>query len=285
MQDFTLLRHITIGQYLPGDSLIHRLDPRTKITIVLLLTIAMTVNTSYLANLILLWLCLGLLWASRIALKYVLGPIRPAIPFIVILAILQLVFYGNVPVTSSLPVISLFQWGPVNITTSGVQLVIISLLRFLNLMILASILTNTTPMAYLAYGIEDMLRPFSRLGLPAYEISLIGTIALRFVPILAMQMETIMKAQASRGANLATGGRLNFIRTTRGILALIVPLFMDAFRRAEDMVMAMEARCFAGGQRRTRLTQLHLQPMDFAFLVAVTVITAFLVVFRAQFPF
>jgi len=285
MQDFASLRHITIGQYLPGESVIHRLDPRTKITIVLLLTIAMTLNTSYLANVILLLLCLGLLWASQISLKFVLGTVRPALPLIIILAILQLVFYGDVPVTTSLPVVTLLRWGPVNITSSGIQLVVISLLRFLDLMILASILTNTTPMAHLAYGIEDMLRPFSRLGLPAHEISLIGTIALRFVPILAEQMETIMKAQASRGADLGTGGRLSFIRTTRGMLVLIVPLFLDAFRRAEDLIVAMGARCYAGGRGRTRLVQLRMQAVDIAILIATAVVTVVLIVFRVQFPF
>lgn len=285
MQDFAFLRHVTIGQYLPGDSLVHRLDPRAKITLVLLLSIAITVNTSYLANIVLLGICLGLIGAAHVSLKYVLGGVRPALPLIIILAILQLLFYGNAPVATALPNVLLVAWGPVQITTHGIQLVMVSLLRFVDLMILASILTNTTPMAYLTYGIEDMLRPFSRLGLPAYDISLIGTIALRFVPILAEELEAIMKAQASRGADLGTGGRLQFVRTTRNLLALIVPLFLQAFRRAEDLIVAMEARCYAGGRGRTRLVQLHLAPADVLMLVATALVSAALVAYRSRFPF
>lgn len=285
MQDFASLRHITIGQYLPGESVIHRLDPRTKLTIVLLLTIAMTVNTSYLANGILLLLCLGLLWASQISAKYVLGTVRPALPVLIFLAIFQMLFLGTTSVTTTLPVVVFFEWGPIVIGSAGIQLVFVLWARFLLLTILASVLTNTTPMAYLAYGIEDLLRPFSRFGLPAQEISLIGTIALRFVPILSEGLETIMKAQASRGADLGTGGRLNFIRTTRAVLVLIVPLFLDAFRRAEDLIVAMEARCYAGGKGRTRLVQLHFMGMDWALLITFLAITAALVAFRTRFPF
>ena len=187
--------------------------------------------------------------------------------------------------TTTLPLVVFFEWGPIVISSAGIQLVFVLWARFLLLTILASVLTNTTPMAYLAYGIEDMLRPFSRFGLPAQEISLIGTIALRFVPILGEGLETIMKAQASRGANLGTGGRLNFIRTTRAVLVLIVPLFLDAFRRAEDLIVAMEARCYAGGKGRTRLVQLHFMGMDWALLITFLAITTALVAFRTRFPF
>jgi energy-coupling factor transport system permease protein len=285
MQDLAFLRHVTIGQYVPGESLIHRLDPRAKITIVLLLTIAMTVNTSYLANLIVMAICLALVGMSRIPFHFALGTIRPALPLIVLLALLQLLFYGDVSVTSSLPVVTVFEWGIIGITTSGIQLVVVSLLRFVDLMLLTSFLTNTTPMAHLSYGLEDMLWPLSRLGLPAHEISLVGAIALRFVPILAEQMETIMKAQASRGANLGMGGRFNFVRTTRSILVLIVPLFLDALGRAEDLIVAMSARCYVGGRGRTRLVQFHMQSVDYGFLVVGVVVMIALLVWSSRFPF
>jgi energy-coupling factor transport system permease protein len=285
MQDLAFLRHVTIGQYLPGESVIHRLDPRVKITTVLLLIIAMTLNTSYLASIILLVICLAMIGVSRIPLHYALGMIRPVLPLIIVLAFLQLLFYGDVPVTSSLPVTTLLQWGVVRITTSGVQLVIVSLLRFVDLLILTSILTNATPMAHLSHGLEDMLWPLSKLGVPAHEISLVGTIALRFVPILAEQMETIMKAQASRGADLGTGNRFNFVRTTRSILVLIVPLFLDAFRRAEDLIVAMSARCYVGGKGRTRLVQFRMRLADYLFLIAAVGVATTLILFRLRFPF
>jgi len=285
MQDLAFLRHVTIGQYLPGETIIHRLDPRVKITIALLFIVAMTLNTSYLANIILLAICLVLIGLSRIPLHYALGVIRPVLPLIVVLALLQLFFYGDVPVTSSLPVVTLVEWGAVRITTSGVQLVVISLLRFVDLLLLTSILTNATPMAHLSYGLEDMLWPLSKLGVPAHELSLVGTIALRFVPILAEQLETIMKAQASRGANLGVGNRFNFVRTTRSILVLIVPLFLEAFRRAEDLMVAMSARCYVGGKGRTRLVQFRMHLMDYLFLGVGASVATFLILFRFRFPF
>jgi len=285
MQDFAFLRHLTIGQYLPGDSFVHRLDPRTKITLALLLVIALTVNVSYLANIALFALCLGLIAAAGLSLRYVLGGVRPAVPVLLFLAVFQLLFLGDTPLQSAIPRHVFWQWGPFSISTIGFQVAVVSLLRFSSLTILVSLLTNTTPMAYLAYGIEDMLRPFRRLGVPAHEIALVGTITLRFVPILAEQMETIMKAQASRGANIGAGGRLGFLRSARGMLAFVVPLFLDAFRRAEDLIVAMEARCYAGGRNRTRLVQLRLGPADDAVLAAALVITVALVVFRARFPF
>jgi energy-coupling factor transport system permease protein len=285
MQDFAFLRHLTIGQYLPGDSFVHRLDPRTKITLALLLVIALTVNTSYLANIILFGLCLGLIAAAGLSPSYILGGVRPAVPVLIFLAVFQLLFMGSTPLLSAIPRVVFWEWGPFSISTIGVQVVVVSLLRFASLTILVSLLTNTTPMAYLTYGIEDMLRPFARLGVPAHEIALVGTITLRFVPILAEQMETIMKAQASRGADIAAGGRLGFLRTARGMLAFVVPLFLDAFRRAEDLIVAMEARCYTGGRNRTRLVQLHLGPADGVVLAAATLISVAMVVFRTRFPF
>lgn len=285
MQDFALLRHITIGQYLPGESFVHRMDPRVKITVVLLLALALTVNTSYLANTLLLALCVALIRAAGISLGYVLNGVRPALPFIIVLSLMQLAFYGNPAVTTSLPAVTFLHWGPIFITNSGLQLVLVSLARFVDLMILASILTNTTPLAHLAYGLEDMLRPFGRLGVPAHEVSLIFILALRFVPILAEQLETLAKAQASRGADLGTGGRWRFWRTARAMLVLIVPLFLDAFRRAEELIVAMEARCYAGGRGRTRLVQLQMRPVDAIALIVSALIAAGFIWFRKSFPY
>ena len=284
MQDLAFLRHVTIGQYLPGKSLVHRLDPRVKITIVLLLTVAMISTTSYLANVLLLALCLALIGLARLPLGYVLGTVRPAVPVLVVLAIFQLLFLGETTLSTSFPNRVLYEWGVIVVSTNGIQLAFVLWARFLILTMLAGLVTSTTPMSYLTHGLEDMLHPFTYVGLPAHEISLIGTIALRFVPILGEELETIMKAQASRGANLAMGGRLHFIRTTRAILVLIVPLFLDAFRRAEELVVAMEARCYTGGRGRTRLTQLQMTGMDRVFLVAFGLLSVGVIVFRTRFP-
>lgn len=285
MQEFEFLRHITIGQYLPGHSLVHHLDPRTKITVLLLLTLAITLNASYLSNVILLAVSLACVLLARVSLRYILLGVKPALPLIVALAVLQLLFYGDAFVPPDAATVTFLRWGWVHITNGSVQLVIVSTMRFLELLFLTSLLTATTTTTELAHGMEDMLRPFSRLGLPGHELSLVGTIALRFVPILAMQLETIMKAQASRGANLGTGGRLQFVHTTHRMMTLIVPLFIDALRRAEDLILAMEARCYVGGRGRTHLVHLRLAPRDRRVLGLSLLFASAMVAWRNRFPF
>jgi energy-coupling factor transport system permease protein len=285
MEDFEFLRNITIGQYLPGDSLVHRLDPRTKITVMLLMVLAITLNNSYTANLILLFVTFAFVLLSGIPLGYILSGVRPALPLIIILAVLQLLFYGDAYVPYNAQSQTLFHWGWIHVTNGSVQLVIVSSLRFIQFLFLASLLTNTSAITALAHGMEGMLRPFARFGVPGHELSLIGTISLRFVPILAEQLEVIMKAQASRGADLGTGSRLRFIQTTRHLLALIVPLFIDAFRRAEDLILAMEARCYMGGKGRTHLIHLKLSRTDYLAMGVIFAFSALMIACSKQFPY
>jgi energy-coupling factor transport system permease protein len=284
MDDFELLRNVTIGQYLPGDSLVHRLDPRAKITVLLLMVLAITFNISYTANVFLLLVTFAFVLLSGIPLGYILSGVKPALPLITILAVLQLLFYGDAYVPYNAQSQTLFRWGWIHITNGSVQLVVVSSLRFLQLLFLASLLTNTTTTTELTHGMEDMLRPFARFGLPGHELSLVGTIALRFVPIMAEQLEIIMKAQASRGADLGTGRRLQFIQTTRHLVVLVVPLFMDAFRRAEDLILAMEARCYMGGKGRTHLLHLRMKQIDYLAIGLNLALAAFMIIYRNQFP-
>ncbi len=262
MEDFELLRYVTVGQYLPGESLVHRLDPRTKLSVFLFLVLAVTFSTSYTANIILVTATLLLVLLAGIPLGYILGGLKPALPLIVILAVLQLLFYGDAYTPYGVQNETLFEWGWIHITTGSVQLVVVSLLRFVVLLFLTSLLTNTTPLTELTHGMEAMLRPFRRLGLPSHELSLVATIALRFVPLLAEQLEIILKAQASRGADIAYGGRLGFVRTARQVAVLIVPLFVDAFRRGEDLILAMQARCYVGGRGRSSYVRLKFARID-----------------------
>jgi energy-coupling factor transport system permease protein len=285
MEDFELLKYVTIGQYLPGASIVHRLDPRTKLSVFLFLTLAATFSLSYLANAILLVVTLLLVLLSGISLGYIFAGIRPALPIIVVLALLQLLFYGDAYTPYGMATHTLFQWGWIHITNGSIQLVIVSTLRFVELLFLTSLLTNTTTLTGLTHGMESMLRPFGRLGLPGHEISLIMTIALRFVPLLAEQLEIIMKAQASRGADIATRGRLRFVTTTRQVAVLIVPLFIDAFRRAEDLILAMQARCYVGGRGRSSYTHLKFAVQDYAAYAAGLLFAVVMLVLRKRFPF
>jgi energy-coupling factor transport system permease protein len=284
MEDFELLRYVTIGQYLPGESVVHRLDPRTKLTVFLLLTLVASFSLSYSANLILLAVTLALVLVSQIPLGYIFSGIKPALPLIVILAILQLLFYGDAYVPYGMATVTLFEWGWIHITNGSVQLVIVSMLRFVELLFLTSLLTNTTPLNELTHGIASMLQPFARFGLPAHELSLVGTIALRFVPLLAEQLEIIMKAQASRGATTAQQGKLRFVNTARQAAVLIVPLFVDAFRRGEDLILAMQARCYAGGRGRSNYVRLNLATVDYVVMVLGLLFTTVMLGLRNRFP-
>jgi len=284
MEDFEFLRNITIGQFLPGDSIIHRLDPRTKISIFLFITMAVTFNVSYTGNIVLVLATLALVLVSKVSMSYVFSGIKPAIPFIIVLAIMQLLFYSGAFVPYGMQTKTYFEWGWINVTNGSLQLVIVSVMRFVELLFLTSLLTNTTTLTDITHGIEDMLRPFSKIGVPSHEISLVATIALRFVPLLAEQLEIIMKAQASRGADIAHKGRFQFVTTARQVAALIVPLFIDALRRGEDLILAMQARCYVGGQGRSSLVQLKFGPVDYVAYILSLAFSVAMLVFRNSFP-
>ncbi len=285
MEDFELLRNITIGQYLPGDSIIHRLDPRTKLSAFLFITLAVSFSMSYTANIVLVVVMLFLVFLSGISLRYIFSGVKPALPLIIALAILQLLFYGEDYTPYGMATRTFFHWGWIHITNGSVQLVIVSSLRFIELLFLTSLLTNTTTLTNITHGLENMLRPFSRIGLPSHELSLVATIALRFVPLLAEQLEIIMKAQASRGADIAHKGKLAFVTTSRQVAALIVPLFVDAFRRGEDLILAMQSRCYVGGRGRSSFVRLEFGREDYVAYVLALVFSVAMLAFRNYFPF
>lgn len=279
MEDFELLRDVTIGQYLPTGSVIHRLDPRAKLVAASAIITAASLNYTYAGHAVLLLAVGGILALARIPLGYALRGIRPAMPFIILLAIMQLLFSGR-SLDPASPV--LLEFGFVVITAATVKLIIVSTLRFIELILLTSAITFSTTVTELAHGVEGLLQPLRRLRVPAHELALIVTIALRFVPTFAHELERIMKAQASRGADLGAGGRWNFIRRTFNVLPLVVPLFTIALERAEELIQAMEARGYVGGEGRTRLVQLRATWRD---AVAVTLSVLFTVLVSiAPFP-
>lgn len=265
MENLELLRYITIGQYLPTASPIHRLDPRVKLLGFGALVLAVAFSGSYLGNLILLATVLGLVALARVPLAYALQGIRPALPIILILAALQVLLpspaFSNAPGCAVLVGWSFFQ-----LTDCTLRLVVVSALRFGELIILTSLLTLCTPITDLARGLERLLAPLARLRFPAHEVALVLTIALRFVPVLAQEMERVVRAQVARGADFGGRSRLRFIQQTRQLLPLLVPLFLISLRRAEELALAMEVRCYAGGTGRTHLVRLHARPADFVAL-------------------
>ncbi len=279
MDEFEFLRSVTIGQYLPAESPIHILDPRAKLLIFLALLAAITFTASYLGNLVLIVVIFCLVALARIPLGYALAGLRPALPFILIFAVLQLL---TSPVSAAgSPVI--FSIGSLTITADGLRLVLVSSARFVELFLAVSLLTLTTTTTELAHGQESLLAPLSALRLPVHEFALTLTIALRFVPIIAEETERLMKAQVSRGADFGGGSRVRFVQQTRKMIPLLVPLFIAALQRAEELVVAMEARGYLGGRGRTRLIEFHAAPRDIAALLVAAAFAALML--AAKFPF
>lgn len=263
MEEFEIARHITIGQYLAVGSPIHKMDPRIKLLCFTALVIAVSFSMSYIAHAILFFASLALVSLSRIPVRYALTGLKPAIPFMIFLAALQILLYTPVLIGRN-DCVSFFQWGFIDSNTCGVQIAVVSVARFVDLLILGSLLTFSTTLTELTLGTEGLLSPLQRhFAFPAHELALTLTIALRFVPTFAEELERIMKAQVSRGADLGQRGRLRFIQQTRAILPLVVPLFLSALRRAEDLILAMEARCYVGGKGRTHFVEFRAKPSDF----------------------
>jgi energy-coupling factor transport system permease protein len=260
---FELSRNIILGQYIPGDTFVHRLDPRAKLLGTLFLLIAISFTRSIPAAAIYLALLLLIVRVARVPLGFVLRPFLVGLPFVLFFLGFTVLWLGWQE-----PVGTVFwQWGWIRITSSGVSLAVLSLLRLVSLLLLLSLPTLTTKITQLTYGVESLLKPWARVGLPAQEIALVATIALRFVPILTEELERVMKAQASRGGEI---GSLNWRQPAQigqALLPLIVPLFVNAFRRAEEMAVAMEARGYVGGAGRARFVQLHARPVDYAVTV------------------
>lgn len=285
MASLDALRHASIGQYYPVASPVHRLDPRAKILGLAVLAVATVVATGYTTSLLLVIIILFLVLIARLPFRMVLGNIVPAAPVIVAFSVLQLVFYGRGPGSSIEPSRVLLEWGPFVISTAGVRLVLVSLLRFLSLLGITALLTNTTTVGRLTHGIESLLRPLSRLGLPAHELAMIAAIGLRFMPIFGEQMQTIAQAQELRGLDTGRSSRWQLVRNARRLAALTIPLFVDAYRRSDEMTTAMLTRCYQGGRGRTHLVELHLRPVDLVSIcVSVLVLVGIAALQRSAMP-
>ncbi len=274
MSQFELLRNVTIGQYIPTNSIVHRLDPRTKLGVATLLILAVSFSRSIISGLILLLVTLLIAKLSRIPIDYVLRGIKLGLPLLALVFTIQLIFQGWTEPAGRV----FFEWGWFRITRFSLQLISIGLLRILSFIFITSLITMTSTTTELTHGIEKLLNPFRRFGVPSHELALVNMIALRFVPTFAEEMERVMKAQASRCADL--GGNKKFWRPDKAATAylpLIVPLFINAFRRAEELVLAMEARCYLGGDGRTKFIRLKSSRRDYV-AVGAAVIFFFVIV-------
>lgn len=274
MQNFELLRNVTIGQYIATGSPVHRLDPRVKLLGAAALILAVSFTTSILANLLFLGLVLIIARASQIPFSYLMRGFILGLPILVLIFVMQFLFLGRIEPAGTI----FFEWGWFRVTHYSLHLIAVSLLRLTSFIFLTSLVTMTATITEIAHGVELILRPFRRIGVPAHELSLVLTIALRFVPALAEELERILKAQAGRGADIGTTRFWRPDKAARAYLPMIVPLFMGAFRRAEDLIMAMEARGYVSGAARSSFVVLQARPVDWAAL-AVAVVLAALILF------
>lgn len=253
-----MIREITIGQYYPAVSYIHRLDPRMKIIATFLYILSLFFVQRLWAYLIVIAYLAMVIYSSRVPLKFIFRGLR-GIVFLIACTVLI-----NIFMTKGERV--LFHYSFITITYEGVLLAALMGIRLILLLIGSSMLTLTTSPIQLTDGIEALLRPLKRIGVPSHEIAMMMTIALRFIPTLLEETDKIMKAQTARGADFESGG---LIKRAKSMLPLLTPLFISAFRRADDLAMAMESRCYNGGDNRTRLRTIRMTNRDYASLAFV----------------
>ena len=267
-----MLRDITIGQHFPGNSILHRCDPRLKLvgTIAYIVVLFVAANPVGIALSIAL---LALLYSvAKIPFKMILKSLKPIVPVIIFTAVLNLFFLtGETP---------LFQWWIFTIYPEGVRYAILMAVRVMALIAGTSLLTYTTSPIVLTDAIENLLRPLGKLHFPVHELAMMMTIALRFIPTLIDETEKIMNAQKARGAMLDTG---SFMQRVKALVPILIPLFLSAFRRADELAMAMECRCYHGGEGRTRLKVLKFGKEDVLCAVVLTILLGIIVCTRFLF--
>ncbi|WP_270440840.1 energy-coupling factor transporter transmembrane protein EcfT [Acidaminococcus provencensis] len=245
-----MLTDITLGQYYPGNSCIHRLDPRTKILSVLFYMVMVFMADSPLSyGMLIALIFLGTLLA-KLPAGLLLRSLKPL--WVIILLTMGIHFVTD-------PGKVLWSWKFITLTEEGIILGIKMSLRLVLLLLISSLMTFTTSPIVLTDGIESLLRPFKKIGVPAHELAMMMTIALRFIPTLLEETDRIMKAQMSRGADFSSG---NIMKRARNMLPILIPLFISAFRRADELALAMEARCYRGGEGRTRMNELVYKKGD-----------------------
>lgn len=260
-----MLQNIAIGQYVPGQSFLHRADPRSKMLFIILFAFLVFMANNATTYVILIAFTAMLILLSRLSMVYILKSLRPVWILVLFTVVLHLLITKGGDVY--------FRWGWFSIEEQGVTQAIFISLRVSLLVLVSSLLTLTTSPIDLTEGLERLLGPFGRVGVPVHEIALMMSIALRFIPTLMEETDKIMKAQMARGANFTSG---NLIRRAQNLIPIVIPLFISAFRRAEELALAMEARGYRGGVGRTRLRKLTLGWRDGS-IAAVSLVLALVI--------
>ena len=265
-----MLKDITLGQYFPGNTAAHKLDPRTKILLVVLYITALFTAKSFLAYGLMALVLAACVRVSRVGLKALVKGLKPVLFIIIFTGILNLFFTPGEGV--------LWAWGPLQITTSGLRNAAFMVLRIMLLIMGTFLMTYTTSPISLTDGLERLLNGLKRFRVPVHELTMIMSIALRFIPTLIEETDKIMSAQKARGADFESG---NLMEKAKALVPILVPLFISAFRRADELATAMECRCYHGGEGRTKLHVLKYERRDYIALLLGGLILAGVIALRA----
>ncbi len=262
-----MLKDITLGQYFPGNSIIHRMDSRFKIVLDILYVVILFVADNFVSLAIAGIFILMAYAVSEIKPIMMVKSLKPLMPLILFTAVLNLFFVTD----TAEPLV---HWWVITIYWEGVSTAIFMIVRIVCLIIGMSLLTYTTSPITLTDAIERLLSPLKKIKLPVHELAMIMTIALRFIPTLIEETDKIMSAQKARGADLDTGG---LMKRAKALIPILIPLFVSAFKRANELAMAMECRCYRGGEGRTKLKQLKAKPMDFMITMLMFTVLGFVI--------
>lgn len=267
-----MLKEITLGQYFPGNSIVHRMDPRMKIILLTAYIVFIFLTKNYISLFLIALSVLGVLFISKVSPKLYFKSIK-AIVFVVIFTSVLNLFYGTGE--------PLWQWSFLKITQSGINTAVFVAVRIIALVLVSSVLTYTTSPTDLTDGIERLLKPLSFFHIKVHEIAMMMTIALRFIPTLLEETDKIMSAQKARGADFESG---NLLKRIKALIPILIPLFISAFRRAYDLAMAMESRCYHGGDGKTRMKVLKYSKYDYLALSVLCVLFIGVIICNAALP-
>ena len=268
-----MLTDITIGQYFPGNSLLHKMDPRAKLILTFAYIVAVFVPRNWAGLSLAVAFLVMSVWLSHLPLKLIFKSLKPILPLIVFTSIINIFYVRDGLV--------LVDWWIIHITLQGVVTAVFIAVRILCLIAGSSLLTYTTSPTALTDALERLMKPLKFLHVNVHELAMMMTIALRFIPTLIEETDKIMSAQKARGANMESGGLMQRIKA---LIPILIPLFVSSFRRAYELAMAMECRCYRGGDGRTRLKVLRCTKQDYIDLAFCIVCFAVILSSRWVFP-
>ncbi|WP_462412579.1 energy-coupling factor transporter transmembrane component T family protein [Neobacillus sp. Marseille-QA0830] len=265
-----MMEKMIFGRYVPADSLVHKMDPRSKLIIIFLFVCIIFLANNWITYALIGIYTFFLLGLSKVPAKFLYGGLKPVLWLVVLTFLLQVLFTKE----GSL----VYQWGPIKIYEDGIRMGVFISLRFFFLILMTSLLTLTTTPIEITDGLESLLNPLKKVRFPVHEMALMLSISLRFIPTLMQETDKIMKAQAARGVEFSSGP---FKERIKAVIPLLIPLFVSSFKRAEELAIAMEARGYRGGEGRTKYRQLSWSSADTIQILILAALTVLLILFRS----